>query len=143
LGVGIYLAGDRPIPQFIDANQLYTNPTVLYTYDKLHIIFNTHLRLKCASGNNQKANIFVKGDRKFWYSYSSDQGKIWSRATEIPIPKDLQDRIDMIGPGNGIKTYDDRIIFPASGKNIVSYDKGESWEIEPVPCGGSESTIVQ
>lgn len=138
------VAGNRSISQSIDANQAYTNPTVLYNDNKLHVIFNTHLKHKCASGKNvQKNDVFLKGDRQFWYSYSSNQGKTWSTATEIPIPKNLQDRVDMVGPGNGIKTYDGRIIFPASGKNIISNDGGASWAVQRVPHGGSEGTIVQ
>tara|TARA_R110000765_G_scaffold224836_2_gene328825 strand:- start:5420 stop:6097 length:678 start_codon:yes stop_codon:yes gene_type:complete len=75
--------------------------------------------------------------------YSSDEGKSWSKATQIMIPSELQDRVDMVGPGNGIATKDGRLIFPASGKNIISNDSGKSWSVLKTLHGGSESTVVE
>ena len=138
------ITGNIDISAKISDKDAYTNPTVLYQNNKLHLIFNTHLRDKCASTKNSKSlNKIIKGDRKFWYMYSSDEGKSWSKATQILIPTELQDRVDMVGPGNGITTKDGRIIFPASGKNIISNDSGKSWSVLKMLHGGSESTVVE
>ena len=138
------VAGNIDISTELSAKNAYTNPTVLYQNNRLHLIFNTHLRDQCASTKNSKSlNKLIKGDRKFWYMYSSDEGKSWSKATQILIPTELQDRVDMVGPGNGITTKDGRIIFPASGKNIMSDDSGKSWSVLKMLHGGSESTVVE
>ena len=138
------VVGNIDISTEISAKDAYTNPTVLYQNNNLHLVFNTHLRDKCASTKNSKSlNKLVKGDRKFWHMYSSDEGKSWSKATQIIIPSELQDRVDMVGPGNGIATKDGRLIFPASGKNIISNDSGKSWSVLKMLHGGSESTVVE
>lgn len=138
------VAGNKSISIDIDQHQSFTNPTVLYANGKLHLIFNTHLKAQCSISRSESAtNIFKNGDRKFWHSYTLDDGKSWSKAEEIVIPRTLQDRVDMVGPGNGIITEDDRLIFPASGKNLISVDDGKNWIVTATLHGGSEGTIIQ
>lgn len=140
----VVVAGNRSVSKDIDSYQAFTNPTVLYANNKLHLMFNTHLKEQCANNKNASPkNVFKKGDRKFWHSYSANDGKSWSKPQEIVIPTRLQDRVDMVGPGNGILTEEGRLIFPASGKNLISYDEGNSWIIAATPHGGTEGTIVQ
>ncbi len=136
--------GSHSISKKIDRFQAYTNPTVIYDGKKIHLVFNTHLNYKCASGKQVSSSKKIKvGDRKFWYSYSSNDGKTWSKAQQIIIPTNLRDRVDMVGPGNGIVTENGRLIFPASGKNLVSTNDGKSWSVNQMQHGGSESTIVE
>lgn len=138
------IVGEIPISKEIDQFQAYTNPTVLYTKNSLHLVFNTHLNFQCASGKKVSSSQRMKvGDRKFWHSYSSDGGKTWSTPKQILIPTNLRDRVDMVGPGNGIMTKDGRLIFPASGKNLISNDYGKTWSISKIQHGGSEATIVE
>lgn len=136
--------GNKPVDTNIDQYQAYTNPTVLYGKDKIHLMFNTHLKHQCAvTVKKLSTSKLKKGDRKFWYSYSIDNGKTWSKAVQIFIPLILRERVDMVGPGNGILTKDEEIIFPAAGKNLVSNDYGKSWSVTKVKHGGSEATVVE
>lgn len=138
------VAGNTNISAEIGTKDAYTNPTVLYTKNNIHLIFNTHLRSQCASGKHVLSSQRMKvGDRKFWHSYSSNGGKTWSKAKQITIPSNLRDRVDMVGPGNGIMTKDGRLIFPASGKNLISNDYGKTWSVSKMKHGGSEATIVE
>lgn len=138
------VAGNKSISIDIDQHQSFTNPTALYANGKLHLMFNTHLKEQCSiSKTASKTAIFRKGYRKFWHTFSQDDGKTWSVTKEIDIPSSLQDRVDMVGPGNGIITDNNHLIFPASGKNLISHDDGKNWIVTATPHGGSEGTIVQ
>ena len=138
------VVGNANISTEIGTKDAYTNPTVLYTKNNIHLIFNTHLKSQCASGKQVLSSQRMKvGDRKFWHSYSSNGGKTWSKAKQITIPSNLRDRVDMVGPGNGIMTKDGRLIFPASGKNLISNDYGKTWSVSKMRHGGSEATIVE
>lgn len=138
------VVGNANISKEISDKDAYTNPTVLYTKDSIHLVFNTHLKSQCASGKKVLSSQRMKvGDRKFWHSYSSNGGKTWSKAKQITIPSTLRDRVDMVGPGNGIMTKDGRLIFPASGKNLISNDYGKTWSVSKMKHGGSEATIVE
>lgn len=138
------VVGELPISKEINQFQAYTNPTVLYAKNGIHLIFNTHLSLKCASGKKVSSSQRMKiDDRKFWHSFSSDGGKTWSTPKQILIPIALRDRVDMVGPGNGITTEDGRLIFPASGKNLISNNYGKTWSVSKMQHGGSEATIVE
>lgn len=138
------VAGNTNISKEIGSKDAYTNPTVLYTKNGIHLIFNTHLKSQCASGKQVLSSQRIKvGDREFWHSYSSNEGKTWSEAKQITIPSNLRDRVDMVGPGNGIMTENGRLVFPASGKNLISSDYGKTWSVRKMKHGGSEATIVE
>jgi len=131
----------------------WTNPTAVYEEPwpgrpegRVHLFFNNN------DGDLDDILKVYNGQRRTYYAYSDTRGSTWSTSkdlTDYLLPPDFT--WDAVGPGTGIHKrfypYSDYLIVPATGRNFVSRDHGESWTYERVPANGTvmtgESAIVE
>ncbi|KAL2822886.1 Sialidase [Aspergillus granulosus] len=87
-----------------------------------------------------------EGRRHLFLSISKDDGKSWSEPVDYTETHTPEGRAwDAVGPGIGIRLSTGELVVPAQARNLVA--RGEpgnrKWEVQDVPGGGSEGTIVE
>ncbi|KAL4866917.1 hypothetical protein BDV12DRAFT_210266 [Aspergillus spectabilis] len=87
-----------------------------------------------------------EGRRHLFLTYSKDDGETWSQPEDYTKTHTPEGRAwDAVGPGIGIRLSSGELVVPAQARNLVG--RGEpgnrKWEVQDVPGGGSEGTIVE
>ncbi|KAL5339028.1 Sialidase [Aspergillus crustosus] len=87
-----------------------------------------------------------EGRRHLFLTYSKDDGETWSKPEDYTKTHTPEGRAwDAVGPGIGIRLTSGELVVPAQARNLIG--RGEpgnrTWEVQDVPGGGSEGTIVE
>ncbi|KAL2863828.1 Exo-alpha-sialidase [Aspergillus lucknowensis] len=94
----------------------------------------------------KKIDTSWEGRRHLYLTISKDDGETWS--TPVDYTKTLtpeEQAWDAVGPGNGIRLTTGELVVPAQARNLIGRGTpgNRTWEMQPVPGGGSEGTIVE
>lgn len=87
------------------------------------------------------------GDRKVYVTHSVNDGTTWAVPVDVSSTTQPPTKtFDVVGPGIGIQTsvnHKNRLIIPASSRNIYSDDAGKTWQYKVIPGGTGEGTVVE
>lgn len=126
------------------------NPTAVVDRDtgRVWIFMSWNDQFHNQGGTDGYEKIDSWGERRVFVSYSDNSGSSWV------TPVDLTNALlppgytwDAIGPGVGIQithtNNQDRLVIPATGRNIYSNDHGATWQYDLIPSGTGEGTVVE
>ncbi|KAL4886721.1 Sialidase [Aspergillus karnatakaensis] len=87
-----------------------------------------------------------EGRRHLFLTTSKDDGETWSEPEQYTKTHTPAGQAwDAVGPGIGIRLSTGELVVPAQARNLIA--RGEpgnrKWEMQLVPGGGSEGTIVE